>query len=246
MKTKREERLQRERLRGYQARRTVHAEGVIRRRRDNIIWTVIGVLVVTLATVGQVFFLNSSVPDASQDNKTFTLPTAETAENRMWTGTLTINDIPLGVSLDGTAAPQAVASTVSLTNGGFYNNTSCHRLTTEGIFVLQCGDPKGDGTGGPGYTYGPVENAPTDDVYAAGTIAMARTSGDGSSMGSQFFIVYDESTIPSDAAGGYTVLGTITSGLDELKERVISQGTANGSTDGKPASDAVITSFELK
>ncbi len=74
--------------------------------------------------------------------------------------------------------------------------------------------PGGTGGGGPGYSWGPIENAPTDDVYPAGTIAMARVGNDGASMGSQFFLVYEDSTIPSDSAGGYTVFGHITSGLD--------------------------------
>ncbi len=102
------------------------------------------------------------------------VPSADLAEDRTWTGTLTLNDIPLGIELDGAAAPQAVSSEISLIQSGFYDGTSCHRLTRENIWVLQCGDPAGDGTGGPGYSYGPVENAPADSVYPAGTIAMAR------------------------------------------------------------------------
>jgi peptidyl-prolyl cis-trans isomerase B (cyclophilin B) len=168
------------------------------------------------------------------------------AQNRVWTGTMTIDGIALGVELNGVAAPQAVASTISLAGSGFYDGTSCHRLTTSGIYVLQCGDPKGDGTGGPGYSYGPVENAPSDNVYPAGTLAMARQGGNASSMGSQFFIVYQDSMIPADAAGGYTVLGKITSGLDSLQTPVISQGTADGSTDGKPKVAATISAFVLQ
>ena len=121
------------------------------------------------------------------------------------------------VELDGDAAPVAVGSFLGLAEAGFYDQTPCHRLTTQGIFVLQCGDPTGTGTGGPGYSYGPVENAPADDVYPAGTVAMARVGGDGESMGSQFFLVYEDSTIPSDAAGGYTVLGRVTEGLEIVR-----------------------------
>ncbi len=84
---------------------------------------------------------------------------------------------------------------MSLAESGYFDGTSCHRLTTSGIYVLQCGDPTGTGTGDPGYKFGPVENAPTDDVYPAGTVAMARQGGDADSMGSQFFLVYEDSTI---------------------------------------------------
>lgn len=162
-----------------------------------------------------------------------TAPDASVAQGRAWTGTITTSCGPIGVELDGAKAPKAVASFVSLAQSGFFSGTPCHRLTTAGIFVLQCGDPTGTGTGGPGYTFGPVENAPSDNVYPAGTIAMARQGGNGDSQGSQFFLVYKDSTIPSDSAGGYTVFGRITSGLDVV-ERVAEAGVGGGATDGNP------------
>src|SRR5690606_32223453 len=116
-----------------------------------------------------------------------------------WTATFSTSVGEVVVELDGAAAPQAVASFIALAEEGFFDSTECHRLTTSGIFVLQCGDPLGTGTGGPSYRYGPIENAPEDDVYPAGTLAMARVGNDGESMGSQFFVVYQDSTIPSDA-----------------------------------------------
>jgi len=123
---------------------------------------------------------------------------------------------------------------------------SCHRLTTEGIFVLQCGDPDGTGLGGPGYSFGPLENVPADHIYAPGTLAMARTGGDPESMGSQFFIVYDTSAIPPDSAGGYTVFGEITGGLDGLIDEVISEGTLDGVPDGEPVAPAEITNITIR
>ena len=142
--------------------------------------------------------------------------------------------------LDGAKAPKAVSSFVFLARKGFFDDTPCHRLTTAGIYVLQCGDPTGQGTGGPGYSYGPVENAPKGDLYPAGTIAMARQGGNGNSMGSQFFLVYKDSTIPSDAAGGYTIMGKVTGGLDVL-EKVAAGGVAGGQSDGAPARAVSIT-----
>ncbi|MET1043056.1 MAG: peptidylprolyl isomerase, partial [Microbacteriaceae bacterium] len=111
--------------------------------------------------------------------------------------------------------------------------------------VLQCGDPVGDGTGGPNYFYGPVENAPADDLYPAGTIAMARAA-DGYSHGSQFFVVYEDTTIPASEAGGYTVIGTVTSGLDELKSGIVAGGVADGGTDGAPVIPTTITAFTVQ
>lgn len=161
-------------------------------------------------------------------------PASSTAGGKSWQLTLTTSCGPLLIELDGAKAPIAVSSMVFLAQQGFFNASPCHRLTTSGIFVLQCGDPTGTGSGDPGYSYGPVENAPKDNVYPAGTVAMARQSGDGRSMGSQFFLVYKDSTIPSDTAGGYTVLGKITGGLGTL-EKIAAGGVSGGGTDGTPA-----------
>jgi peptidyl-prolyl cis-trans isomerase B (cyclophilin B) len=161
-------------------------------------------------------------------------PSASLAEGRTRTATIGTSCGPLTVELYGDKAPLAVASFIELARNDFFAGTPCHRLTTSGIHVLQCGDPTGTGTGGPGYTFGPVENAPEDDVYPAGTLAMARVGGDGNSQGSQFFVVYEDSTIPSDAAGGYTVFGRVTEGLDVVQQ-VADGGVQGGAGDGQPA-----------
>ncbi|MDQ1294941.1 MAG: peptidyl-prolyl cis-trans isomerase [Actinomycetota bacterium] len=160
-------------------------------------------------------------------------PAKSTAQGKAWKVTMTTSCGPVVMQLDGAAAPQAVASTVFLSQKKFYDGTPCHRLTTQGIFVLQCGDPTGKGTGGPGFSYGPIENAPKNNTYPAGTIAMARQGGDGKSMGSQFFLVYKESRIPSDDAGGYTIMGKITEGLD-IVQKIADGGASGASGDGAP------------
>jgi peptidyl-prolyl cis-trans isomerase B (cyclophilin B) len=177
------------------------------------------------------------------------LPDPSAAEDRTWTATVDlcvdgVNEA-IELELDGAAAPQAVASFVSLAQQGYFDETQCHRLTTAGIHVLQCGDPTATGTGDPGYSFGPVENAPVDDVYPAGTLAMARQGGNAESMGSQFFLVYEDSTIPADAAGGYTVFGTVTSGLDTV-QAVADAGTTDGATDGSPVSPVIIEGVETQ
>lgn len=137
-------------------------------------------------------------------------------------GTIKTSCGDIEVDLYAEQAPQAVASFAHLAKENFWANTLCHRLVTSGIFVLQCGDPTATGVGGPGYNFGPVENAPEDDIYEPGVLAMARQGHNGDSMGSQFFIVYEQSEIPSDTAGGYTVFGKVTSGLDIVEK--IAQG----------------------
>ena len=110
---------------------------------------------------------------------------------------------------------------------------------------MQCGDPKGDGTGGPGYNWGPIENAPTDNLYKTGVLAMARVGNNASSMGSQFFIVYKDSPIPADSVGGYTVFGKITSGLNTVT-KIAAAGVEGGGSDGKPALEAKLGAISLK
>ncbi|KZX21266.1 peptidylprolyl isomerase [Rathayibacter tanaceti] len=251
----------RTRLRAYQARQSLHRARQRRRVRDNVLGSIAAVVVIALAVVAQLFYFSggpgtpvaeptpsgsaSATPVPTGENSG-DVPSADIAEGRDWTGTLTINDDPLELTLAGASAPQAVSSFISLTQSGFYDGTPCHRLTTEGLYVLQCGDPDGTGTGGPGYSYGPVENAPEDGVYPAGTIAMARQSGNGYSQGSQFFVVYQDTTLPADAAGGYTVIGRVVSGLDALVNDVVAKGTADGSTDGAPAEPVAITSVSVQ
>jgi peptidyl-prolyl cis-trans isomerase B (cyclophilin B) len=172
-------------------------------------------------------------------------PSAKAAGGKTWTMTVNTTCGALTIALDGAKAPQAVSAMLTLAKSGFFDGSPCHRLTTAGIYVLQCGDPTGTGTGGPGFEYGPVENAPKDNVYKAGTVAMARQSNNGKSMGSQFFLVYQNSTIPADSAGGYTVLGDITKGLDVVK-KVAAGGVNGGQTDGAPARAVSITSTAVK
>ncbi|MET1053404.1 MAG: peptidylprolyl isomerase [Mycetocola sp.] len=250
----------RERLRGYKARQAMHEYRTRRRARDNWIAGIAIVVVAAGATFAQIAYFSGGpgtpvATETSTPAPTESAPTGENvgdvpdaalAENRTWTGSLTLNDVALGIELDGAAAPQGVSSFISLAQKNFYDQVSCHRLTNGGFFVLQCGDPEGDGSGGPGYSYGPVENAPEDDVYPAGTIAMARQGDNGYSMGSQFFIVYEDTTIPSDTAGGYTVLGTVTSGLDELKAQIVDQGIEGGASDGAPAVPVAITGVTVE
>lgn len=173
------------------------------------------------------------------------VPAASLSENRDWNGTITLNGQAMGIVLEGAKAPQGVAVFTTLANHGYFNGTSCHRLTTGGFDLLQCGDPTGTGTGNPGYKFGPIENAPADNVYKRGDLALARQGNDANSNGSQFFIVYQDTTIPADSAGGYSVIGHVVSGLDAV-DKVAAGGVKGGSSDGPPALPAVIESFTAK
>jgi peptidyl-prolyl cis-trans isomerase B (cyclophilin B) len=137
----------------------------------------------------------------------------------------------LDATLDADKTPCTVNSFVSLAKQGFFDNTPCHRLTTAetGIFVLQCGDPSGTGTGGPGYTI--PDELSGKETYAPGTLAMANT-GQPDSGGSQFFIVYQTTPLPPQ----YAVFGQVSPAGVKAVQKVAKQGTDNayGQGDGHP------------
>ncbi len=162
------------------------------------------------------------------------LPDASTAKGKTYVATITTNCGDIELTLDGEQAPQAVAVFNELAKQSYWLNAPCHRLTTSGLKVLQCGDPTGTGQGTPGFGFG-VENAPKNGVYPRGTVAMARTQDPEKGNGGQFFLVYGDSTLPDP--DGYTVFGTVTSGLD-IVDRIAAAGVAPGgasATDGSPA-----------
>ena len=147
-------------------------------------------------------------------------------------------------------APQTTTNISFLANANYFNGTICHRLTTAGLFVLQCGDPTAQGAGGPGGWVGyKDENLPKAGAknYPAGTLAMAN-SGKGTN-GSQFFLVHADTQLPPD----YTIFGRITSGLDLLKKiaevgayKVESDGQAYYADDGFPIQLVVIEKATAK
>jgi len=169
-------------------------------------------------------------PKVPTDKRTGTLPDKKTAAGKTFVATVTTNCGVITMELDGTKAPQTVASFLGLAKSGYWADSPCHRLTTSAIFVLQCGDPTGTGSGNPGYGFG-VENAPADSTFAPGTLAMARTT-DPNSNGGQFFIVY-RSTVLKDATG-YSILGKITSGMD-IVDKIAAAGATPPDAGGNTA-----------
>ena len=144
-------------------------------------------------------------------------------------------DIPLTLTADRT--PCTVGSFVSLAEQQYFDDTPCHRLTTQGIFVLQCGDPSGTGTGGPGYRFG--DELDGSETYPAGTVAMAN-AGPGTN-GSQFFLVYEDTELPPN----YTVFGSLTPEGLEVVRTIAADGTATGGGDGAPATPVTITGVTI-
>jgi peptidyl-prolyl cis-trans isomerase B (cyclophilin B) len=232
----REAREARERLKRYNARQTVHATQLKRRKRDNWLAVAGVVLVAALAATVQVVYFTTGpgmpIPEPSASasaeatQNVGDVPSPETAEGREWTGRLTLNKAKLNISLDGAAAPQGVASFIQDIEDGYFIGKTCHRLVDEpgSAQLIQCGSLDGAGGSDPEYSFGPVENAAADDIYTTGTIALARQANNGYSQGHQFFITFGDSTFPSDEAGGYTVIGKVTAGLPNLVSQITSKG----------------------
>lgn len=152
--------------------------------------------------------------------------------------TISLSAGDLAVTLDGAAAPCTVNSFTSLASQGYFDDTPCHRLTTyPTLKVLQCGDPSGTGSGGPGYSF--EDELTGSETYGAGTLAMANAGPD--TNGSQFFIVYGDSQL--DPA--YTVFGSVDPETLGVVQDVADDGVDGGAEDGAPASPVTIDGMTL-
>ncbi|GAA0687175.1 peptidylprolyl isomerase [Kitasatospora atroaurantiaca] len=176
-----------------------------------------------------------SAPAAGQPNgKQWKAEPAMTVDAKaQYTATLDTSCGKVTIELDAAKAPHTVNSFAFLSGEKYFDHVKCHRLTTEGIYVLQCGDPTGTGSGGPGYQF--ADENLTGATYPAGTVAMAN-AGAGTN-GSQFFLVYKDTQLPPN----YTPFGKITGGLDVL-QNIAGGGVQGGGGDGAPNAGVVLNS----
>ncbi len=172
-------------------------------------------------------------PSAGTAAKEVEAPPATAAETGEVAATIETTAGDVAVTLDADAAPCTVNSFLSLAEQDYFTDSPCHRLTTAGIFVLQCGDPTGTGAGGPGYSF--PDELTGSETYGPGTLAMANAGAD--TNGSQFFMVYDDSPLDPD----YTVFGTISEEGLAVVQQVADAGAAGGAPDGAPAEPVAIT-----
>ncbi|HEV2375565.1 MAG TPA: peptidylprolyl isomerase [Streptosporangiaceae bacterium] len=166
------------------------------------------------------------------------LPPATPDYKANYVAAISTNLGTIKIDLLNSKATCTVNSFVSLASQSYFSNTHCHRLTTSGIYVLQCGDPTGTGSGGPGYKFSDENLAGA--TYPAGTIAMANSGPN--TNGSQFFIVYQNTNLPPS----YTPFGTVVSGLG-IVQNVAKAGTdnSNGQGDGHPKEAVDIQSVKI-
>lgn len=195
------------------------------------------------------------IDDGSKAARKVKLPSSTPDPKASTTVTVSTNKGDIPITLEPAEAPCTVNSFLSLAQQGYFDDTPCHRLTTQGAYVLQCGDPTGTGQGGPGYVFDDelVPNDPRTQpcgstqgtawcTYNAGTVAMANRGSD--TNGSQFFFVYGNSAFPPS----FTVFGHFdAAGLKVLKDIAAAGiGTQNGMApgDGTPKDPVTITSVK--
>ncbi len=136
---------------------------------------------------------------------------------------ITMNEGPITVTMDRAKTPCTINSFLSLAQQKYFDATSCHRLVNSGMYLLQCGDPTGTGTGGPGYTF--RDETYATDTFPAGTVAMANAGAN--TNGSQFFLVYEDTPLPPQ----YTVFGH----MDAAGIAVVAKIAADGQDGSNPA-----------
>jgi cyclophilin family peptidyl-prolyl cis-trans isomerase len=251
-KKERQRKLARERMLRQQQRRSRRAHQA---RRITIV-AVICVVVVGLGVGGFFAFAGSGGSNAAAVSSTSSvttcnytasgtaarnvgLPPAKANDKAVYQATIHTNRGDVVINLLNSKATCTVNSFVYLAAKKYFNNTHCHRLTTVDPFVLQCGDPTGTGSGGPGYKFNNENLAGAK--YTQGTVAMANSGAN--TNGSQFFIVYKNSTL----APSYTPFGEVVKGLGII-QNVAKAGSdnANGSGDGHPKEKVVVESVTIK
>ena len=181
-------------------------------------------------------------PEAGDASREVSAPATENISTEgTVTVTLDTTQGPIGMELDRSVAPCTVNVIEHLASEGYYDDTVCHRLTTSGIHVLQCGDPSGSGAGGPGFQF--ANEYPTDEldgpatspvIYPRGSIAMANAGPD--TNGSQFFLNYEDSPLAPD----YTYFGQISEEGVTTLDSIAEAGAEGGAADGAPAEEVRI------
>lgn len=248
MSLKRDKELARAKWERQQARRTAKAErGTFIKRGVLAAVVVVGVAVYVIANQSDgtpsatpSVSASSAAAGCSETGSLQTTPKQYSSAPNSDTGAKTLqlntNCGRISIALNE-KAPNTTKIMSNLAKDGYFDLTACHRLTTSGLYVLQCGDPTGTGAGSPGFKFAdenlPIAQGSDTYNYNRGTIAMANSGAN--TNGSQFFIVYNTSPLPPN----YSVWGQVTSGLDVV-DRIAAAGVQGGGTDGKPNANVVI------
>lgn len=196
--------------------------------------------VTTTQVTNDAFIEKCGVTFESTKEAAATLPDEVLDKDAVLVLTTDAGDIP--ITLHTEQAPCTTAILAKLATEGFYDNTQCHRMTNEGIYILQCGDPTGSGTGGPGFSFTDEFPVGKDNgsFYPKGSVAMANAGAN--TNGSQFFFNYKDSPLPPY----YTVFGTVQEPGLEVLAKLTDPGTAQGEPDGPPKQPVIITNATVE
>ena len=182
-----------------------------------------------------------------QDSNGATVPNGDDVSTK---GTVKVNFATnqgdMEMELDRSVAPCTVNAITHLADEGYYDGSICHRMTSGGLNVLQCGDPTGTGSGGPGFSF--ANEYPTEKdaeagqpvTYPKGSIAMANSGKD--TNGSQFFVNYADSQLAPD----YTYFGKLTEKGQETLDKIAEKGVEGGQPNGKPAEEVKIDKVSVE
>jgi cyclophilin family peptidyl-prolyl cis-trans isomerase len=177
---------------------------------------------------------SQSAPE-SADQKTMQKPTMEIDKTKQYTAVLNTTAGKITISLHANETPITVNNFVYLAKKGFYDNTIFHRVIKD--FMIQGGDPSGDGSGGPGYSF---EDEPFTGDYKRGVVAMANRGPN--TNGSQFFIMHADQALPKN----YVIFGEVTEGLDTVDKIAGAPVTTNAMGEkAKPITPVVVNSVEI-
>lgn len=155
---------------------------------------------------------------------------------KTYTATVVTNLGEFTITLDAAKAPLTVNNFVVLSRYHFFDGLTCHRVALD--FVAQCGDPSGDGTGGPGYTF--ADELPASGEYKIGSVVMANSGQN--TNGSQWFIVTGNGGV--DLPPSYSLFGQVTDGLDTTVNAIALLADETGQTD-VPKSPVIIESITI-
>ena len=177
----------------------------------------------------------SNMPEQSQSQPSTSLPPMEIDKSKIYTATLATTDGAIVIQLNAAATPITVNNFVYLAKKGFYNNTVFHRVIKD--FMIQGGDPKGNGTGGPGYTFA---DEPFQGSYDRGVVAMANAGPN--TNGSQFFIMQQTQALPHN----YVIFGKVIEGMDVVDKIASAPVTVSPSgEESTPVNPVVIKTVEI-
>lgn len=204
------------------------------------------ILIIFVACIGAVFIFSKdnlpqkttmgNIASSSATIKTYNAkPMMVINKNKKYTSLITTSKGPMKVELFTSEVPNAVNNFVFLAREGFYNNTTFHRIVKD--FMIQGGDPKGDGTGGPGYKF---DDEKINRDYERGIVAMANSGPN--TNGSQFFIMHKDYALPKQ----YVIFGQVTEGLETVDKIAEVQTTDNGrGENSKPTEKVIVEKIDI-